>query len=83
MLAAARIGLARALVLGTERSTPEQIRTAVRTILADGDHRGKALSSQASFAQYTALGQITKQFIRHWLPNRVMEGLYRVLMQGG
>lgn len=57
---AARIGWSGAGInLKTRHASPEQIRTAVRTILADKQYRKEAQRLKAAFARYSAKDEIT------------------------
>jgi MGT family glycosyltransferase len=58
---AARVGWSGAGInLQTDRPHPDQVRTAVRTVLADSQYRHKARELQKNFAQYDALRQISQ-----------------------
>ena|SRR5690348_1195250 len=46
--------------LNTDRPSADQVRTAVRSLLRDGQHRSNARALQGNFAQYDALRQVTK-----------------------
>jgi UDP:flavonoid glycosyltransferase YjiC (YdhE family) len=46
--------------LGTQDPTEEQIRTAVRTVLADRRYRQRARAIQENFKEYDAPGTITQ-----------------------
>jgi UDP:flavonoid glycosyltransferase YjiC (YdhE family) len=47
--------------LGTRRPTPEQIRTAVHTVLADSQYRDQAQRLRTNFSQYDALPEIARR----------------------
>jgi MGT family glycosyltransferase len=47
--------------LGTRRPTPEQIRAAVHTVLADSQYREQAQRLQTNFSQYDALPEIARR----------------------
>jgi MGT family glycosyltransferase len=58
---AARVGWTGAGInLGTRRPTPEQIRTAVRTVLADSQYREQAQRLRNNFSRYNALAEIAR-----------------------
>jgi MGT family glycosyltransferase len=58
---AARVGWTGAGInLGTRRPTPEQIRVAVRTVLADSQYRKQAQTLRNHFSRYDALAEIAR-----------------------
>jgi UDP:flavonoid glycosyltransferase YjiC (YdhE family) len=58
---AARVGWTGAGInLETRRPTPEQIRTAVHTVLAGSQYRKQAQRLQKNFSRYAALGEIAR-----------------------
>ena len=60
-LVAARVAWSGAGInLETDRPSPDQVRTAIRTVLSDSGYRQKARLLQTSFAQYDALHEIAE-----------------------
>jgi UDP:flavonoid glycosyltransferase YjiC (YdhE family) len=58
---AARVGWTGAGInLGTRRPTPEQIRTAVHTVLAGSQYREQAQRLRKNFSRYDALAEIAR-----------------------